>query len=204
MNGYGKRQESVKKYTKPKKRYKYQQIPFDEYMNYMDFWGNRGDALVKRSSFIPYTVQNGERVWILGSFWDYPRQILTDFGGSCQYENNKKINLTPLGCATKELHEESKGLLTRPILTNFGEIPLDKYEIYRGIAGREIVYFVLVPLNPNESEKLITKINQKDYSKERLGPVDFYTENDILSKRYLTTNYLTDFVDYYRTNQSRW
>ena len=38
----------------------------------------------------------------------------------------------------------------------------------------------------------------KEYSKERLGPVDLYSESDILNKKYLTSNFLTDFVEYLR------
>lgn len=194
MSTYGKRQDSIRQYTRPKKRYTYERITFDQYINYTKHPGNRRDSVVKRSSFIPYTLINGERYWILGSFWDYPRQILTDFGGSCQYDEQRKINLTPFGCATKELHEESKGVLTRPILAEFGDAPI---EIYRGQAGRDIVYFVVIPLPLLETQRLIATINSTDYSQERLGPVDLYSESDILTKKYLTSKYLTDFVDYY-------
>ena len=191
MSSYYQRQELIKRYTKPKKRYDYRRIIFDEYMNY----DKQPDTVVRRSSYIPYTVINGEKYWLLGSFWDYPRQILTDFGGSCQYEGNKRINLSPFGCATKELHEESKGLLTRPVLA---QIALANPDIYLGRKAKELVYFVFVPLTLEDAQILIGEINSKEYSKERLGPVDLYAESDILNRKYLTSNFLTDFVDYLR------
>jgi hypothetical protein len=188
MSTYDQRRQLIRKYTKPNRRYNYKIVSFNDYMSY-------DGSTVRRSSFIPYTFINGERYWLLGSFWDYPRQILTDFGGSCQYEDKKRLNLSPFGCAIKELHEEGKGLLTKPVLA---QIALDDSITYLGQKNNERIYFTMVPLSLEEAKNLIIDINNKDYSKERLGPVDLYSESDLLSKKYLTSNFLTDFVDYLR------
>src|SRR5680860_487002 len=101
-------------YTIPRVRYRYERVSWEIFLD------NTYDTYkTVRSSFIPYTVINDEYYWLLGSFFDYPRDILADFGGSCivfdppvkylqkgarQMRNYQHA----FGCAMLELNEESK------------------------------------------------------------------------------------------------
>lgn len=82
---------------------------------------NRPFPRLNRSSYVPYIkTRSGKRYWLLGSFHDMP-EIKTDFGGRC-YEWDKiknqriKQEKYAINCATRELKEETHGVLTKPIL----------------------------------------------------------------------------------------
>ena len=200
------RKESAEeRYTIPRKKYDYKKVSWDEYMS------NTYDGLVTiRSSFIPYSVKNGKTYWLLGSFHDYPRDILADFGGSCiiydppmQYlrkgENQIKNYQHQFGCAMLEVFEESKGFLTQPILKSLGENDKNKFIIYKGEnrRDREKIYFFFVPLNYNEIDNMLNTINTtRSSTKERFGPIDFYLESEMYSRKYRTSRNLTDFLDW--------
>ena len=204
------RQQRIKKYTEPKIRYRYRRMSWDNYIS-DEYTGYR----TVRSSIIPVTTINGETYWLLGSFWDFPKEILTDIGGACKMwepkaikgqppprkqERNRKSNF---GCAIIELYEESKGLLVKPVLKFLGSLDNDDIYIYEGIdyKQKERVIFIFVPLDYNEIRFIPEQfISLPDPIYEKLGPIDFYAEEDILAKRYYTSRNLTDFVNFLLSN----
>ena len=184
-------------YVIPRVRYDYQQSNWKNYMS-NEYDGYR----TIRSSFIPYILYKDQKYWILGSFHDFPKDILMDFGGSCKLFDpptgrKQKIDYQHrFGCAILELNEESKGLLVRPVLKSLGLVNPD---IYRGLdrTKKEDVWFVLVELDPKDIIDLSERFERapKVLKGEELGPLDFYSEQEIIDKKYRTSRNLTDFVD---------
>ena len=188
-------------------------IPRDSYEYEMVSWklflGNTYDGYkTVRSSFIPYVMINNEKYWLLGSFHDYPKDILADFGGSCIIFNPPRNQLKrgqsqsryyqhQFGCAMLELNEESKGLLVQPVLKSLGE---KEPTIYRGVnhKRKEYVWFVMVGLVHDTNKNIPNVFEKVPYvlKGEKLGPLDFYKEFDILNNKYRTSRNLTDFVRY--------
>ncbi len=186
----GKRGEN---YTIPRTKYKYELVSWEHFMN------NTGDNYkTVRSSFIPYVIKDKKRYFVLGSFHDYPRDILMDFGGSCILSPRNLRNYQhPFGCAMLELNEESKGLLVKPVLKSLGT---SSPYIFKGIdhKRREYVWFVMVKLNYPEAKDIIDVFDKTPLvlKGEKLGPLDLYLEADIYSKKYRTSRNLTDFMNY--------
>ena len=193
------------KYTIPRVRYKYKPVSWEVFMS------NIYDGYkTVRSSFIPYIIKNNEKYWILGSFHDFPKDILMDFGGSCiiwdppkksRHRERRRYYQHQFGCAMLELNEESKGLLVKPVLRSLGEkTPI----IYRGtdFNRKEDVWFVMVKLDYDDLKGIGKEFDEAPYvlKGEKLGPVDFYRESDIIDPdgKYRTSRNLTDFIDYYR------
>lgn len=187
------REKNIIKYTRPKVRYEYSMISWNDYI------GNKYDGYATvRSSIIPVTTINDETYWLLGSFHDYPGYICTDFGGNCVFKDRKEKNRqTPFGCAITEVHEESKGLLTQTMLKNIGMLDEDKFHIYVGKSNRpdEKVFFFFVPIDYEEAKAIIYIFNNSPNIDEKFGPLDLYKEKDIFEGKILTTHNLTDFVD---------
>ena len=65
-------------FTVPKVKYEYKIVPWEVFLD-NTYTGYKS----VRSSFIPYVFINNEKYWLLGSFHDFPKDILMDFGGSC-------------------------------------------------------------------------------------------------------------------------
>ena len=161
-----------------------------------------------RSSFIPYVTINNERYWVLGSFHDFPKDILMDFGGTCiiwdppkkllsRGQQQKSHYQHQFGCAILELQEESKGLLVKPVLKSLGTQPIDVF-LGTNDFHKEYVWFVMVPLDYQEVKNIVNIFDKTvDVNKaEKLGPMGIYKESDILNKKFRTSRNLTDFVNY--------
>ena len=190
------RADKIVKYTVPKsnKKFSYRRISWDKYMR------NEYDGFFSvRSSIIPLTTIDDKLYWLLGSFHDYPRYILADFGGGCVInQGRERSRQSPFSCAITEVHEESKGLLTQPILKMIGSLNSDDFQIYEGknYNTKEKLYFFFIPLFYNDIAEIPNIFNNSPDIKEKLGPLDFYLESDIYDKKYLTTYNLTNFIDY--------
>ena len=192
------------KYTTPKVNYEYQTVSWEEFM--ADRYTGYKSV---RSSFIPTVIKDGERHWLLGSFHDFPNEILMDFGGSCvkwdpprkysQGQNQSKNLQHQFGCAMLELNEESKGLLVQPVLHSLGTV---KPVVYRGTDRNrsEYVWFVLVQLPYEKVVNIPAEFLVAPYvhEGEELGPLGFYKESDILGANFQhrTSQNLTDFINY--------
>lgn len=190
-------------YTIPKTNYTYEKVSWEVFLD------NTYDGFhTVRSSFIPYVMIDNERYWVLGSFHDFPKDILMDFGGSCiifdpprKYLIHNQRQLRhyqhQFGCAMLELNEESKGLLVKPVLQSLGT---NQVSVYRGSDNykKEYVWFVMVPLDYNVVKNVINEFPNAPYvlKGEKLGPLDFYKESDMLNKERRTSRNLTDFIDY--------
>ena len=197
-------------YTTPKVRYRY------ELTNWNDYMANKYDGYRNiRSSFIPVTTINDETYWLLGSFWDYPNDILADFGGSCKMweppaikgkpvpKSQERNRQAPFGCAMIELHEESKGLLDQPILRSLGILDKNGFQIYQGKDDRrkEKVYFMFIPLNYEEVKDIPTIFETlPNPETEKFGPLGFYKETDILQNKFRPTRNLQDFINFLNGN----
>ena len=197
-------------HTSPKTRYFYEEVSWEEFLDNR-YTGN----YTIRSSFIPYFLgPDGMKYWVLGSFSDYPRDILMDFGGTCityvpplskkerargDYQESHYQH--QFGCALTELNEESKGLLVKPVLRSLGVG--NGVQVYRGKYRDEYVWFVMVPVNYNEMVNIVNVfVNTPNVlTKEKLGPLGFYAEMDIINKKHRTSRNLTDFVNYLRRFQ---
>lgn len=194
-------------YTHPSTKYMYEIMPWEAFID-----GTYTGYKSIRSSFIPYVVREGVRYWVLGSFHDFPRDILMDFGGSCimwdppkkyaQGRRQMRNYQHQFGCAMLELNEESKGLLVQPVLKSLGTT---KPVVYRGTdeMKKEYVWFVIVELTDDpEIRDIGPRFEEAPYvlKDEPLGPVDFYKETDILGtdSPYRTSKNLTDLVNYLR------
>lgn len=196
-------QSNGNKYTYPDVNYDYKIVPWEAFMD------NKYTGYTTiRSSFIPYTIINGENYWLLGSFVDFPNDILADFGGSCivwdpprQYAQGKHQHRNyqhQFGCAMLELNEESKRLLVQPVLKSLGT---NKPTVYLGYDNKNKthVWFVKVFLPYEEIQNIPNDfVNTPLVINEKLGPLAFYKESDILNKKHRTSKNLTDFVDYLR------
>lgn len=196
-------------HTSPKVKYIYEEVTWE---NFLD---NRytGKKTI-RSSFIPYFFgQDGLKYWVLGSFVDYPQDILTDFGGTCiiydpplkKKQRDRGVLQQEhyqhqFGCALTELNEESKGLLVKPVLKSLGVgVGVQVYRGYDRIKN-EYVWFVMVPVNYDEVSNVINMFPDTPnvLKKEKLGPLGFYAEVDMINKKHRTSRNLTDFVNYLR------
>jgi len=194
-------------YTIPKTIYNYQIVPWEAFLD-NTYTGYKS----VRSSFIPYVNILNERFWLLGSFHDFPRDILMDFGGSCvlwdppkefaQGRYQSKNYQHQFGCAFLELNEESKGLLVQPVLKSLGT---SKPVVYRGTDDKtkEHVWFVMVELEYESVKNITRDFDAAPYvlKGEELGPLDFYKEVELLDikSKYRTARNLTDFINYLRT-----
>ena len=171
---------------------------------------------VGRSGIIPVVRIDKNNLWLLGSFWENFKEgrILTDFGGKCENITNKDkrysktkdkgkekekevINAeSPLECALREMREETKGLLNKPIEN---AIQKGTYTIFEGSNGekqrRIYFYFVFIDYEDVKDIPDLFLTTPKTVS-ERLGPLNFYKQSDILSRRYRTARNLTDFVSF--------
>ena len=200
----------TQKYTQPTTEYEYVKMPWEAFLD-NTYTGYKA----VRSSFVPYVVHNGNRYWVLGSFHDYPKDILTDFGGSCiiwdpprkyaQDRRQRRDYQHQFGGAMLELNEESKGLLVQPVLKSLGT---QKPVVYRGTyeKKKEHVWFVMVELDYEETLNVVSKFADAPYvlKDEPLGPIDFYKESLIVKSDspYRTSKNLTDFVGYLRSLKS--
>lgn len=200
------REDQIRAYTTPKIRYNYRKLSWDDYIS------NRYNGYrTERSSIIPVTRIGEEIHWLLGSFWDFPKEILSDFGGNCRTweppakkgqprpRDQERNRQAPLSCSTIELWEESKGLLVKPVLKALGSLPNNDIYIYEGLDGRkkERVIFMLLFINYDEISNIPYEFETiKDNRFERLGPLDFYKEEDLLRGKYLTSRNLTDFINF--------
>jgi len=194
-------------YTIPKTKYKYERMSWEAFLD-NTYTGYKSI----RSSFIPLVVIEGQKHWLLGSFHDFPRDILMDFGGSCilwdppkKYARGRRQVRNyqhQFGCAILELNEESKGLLVQPVLRSLGT---GKPLVYRGLdeMKREYVWFVMVPIPYNVVRNIPNVFDDAPYvlKGEKLGPLGFYKFSDILARdsKYRTSRNLTDFVKFLRT-----
>lgn len=159
-----------------------------------------------RSGIIPVVKIQGEQYWILGSFWESfaAGRILTDLGGKCKW--NKE---SPLVCALRETKEETKGLLN-PIIEKTIEKGKESYTIFEGYNKKRnqniYFYFVFVdyedvkdiPYQFSQIYELPVKDKNGKFNKgeERLGPLGFYKQSDILNRKERTARNLTDFVSF--------
>lgn len=166
---------------------------------------------IARSSIIPVIKIQNQNFWLLGSFREKFKgeRILSDFGGTCKYS---ALNLaeSPLDCALRETKEETKGLLNDAIEK---AIDKDNYTIFEGIAvpnisshessnyrnkyKHNIIYFYIVFVDYKDIKDLpATYLKSKRLVKERLGPLGFYLQDNILNRVHRTARNLTDFVSF--------
>lgn len=204
----GKRKGSpsnLRKWTIPEVNYVYRELPYTGINgNYGENDKSQKDYKMLRSSIIPIINMDGENYWLLGSFHDYVGigdPILTDFGG-----RKEKKTETPLDCALRELKEESKGLLTEPVLKALSYKGNDrKVTVFEGRddENKQKIYFFIVVLNYNDVKDIPKRFEKVPYlTKEKLGPINFYPQNSIRSRGLRTSKNLTDFVSY--LNQYRY
>ena len=194
-------------HTVPRFTYQYEQVSWEVFMD------NTYDGYkTVRASFIPYVKHQEEEYWLLGSFYDFPRDILTDFGGSCIIFDPPPQYLKPggkqfryyqhaFGCAVLELNEESKGLLVKPILAALGT---QEIIVFRGTDNKrkEYIWFILIPLDYAILRSVIDKFESTiNITEEKLGPLDLYKLSDIINRKFRTSRNLTDFVNFLRSPQ---
>jgi len=193
----------IKWYTRPEFRDNKNLLTY-EIVDISYIYDNRN--AIKRSSYIPYIVTNGERYWLLGSFHDFP-QIKVDFGGKC----NMKSRETGYDCATRETNEETSNVLTEYILPQIKNKNL--ITVYRGYnknqyrsnynEGSNVFIMIDMTNNIDVLDVINNKIDlawseKPDPKSEVFGPLGFYKEQDILNGSVLTSFALTDFVNKFR------
>ena len=195
-------QRNIDNWTIPRVKYEYEIVPWEVFLD-NTYTGYKS----VRSSFIPYVTIDNKKYWLLGSFHDYPRDILMDFGGSCviwdpprehaQGKHQQQHYQHQFGCAMLELNEESKGLLVQPVLRSLGTV---KPVVYRGTDHRnkEYVWFVMVPLPYEVIKNIPAEFETAPYvlKTEKLGPLGFYQESKLLNNNYRSARNLTDFINY--------
>lgn len=189
----------------PKVNYKYREVSPQEVENSLE----QNNIYLARSSIIPVIKIHDQNFWFLGSFREYFKgeRILSDFGGTCKYvkylrheEDNKKSSESPLKCALRETREETKGLLNDSIEN---AIEKGNYTIFEG-KGKEkgstrehVIYFYVVFVDYRDIKDLPTKyLKAKKLVKEKLGPLGFYLQANILNRVHRTARNLTDFVSF--------
>ncbi len=158
------------------------------------------ENIIYRSSFIPVTIINGEYYWLLGSFHDYPDNILSDFGG--KYE---KYDKNIIECASRELNEESLGVLSSYVsdaiknpknLAIFkGTNEKTKTELYFTFVY--IAYKNIKDVPKNFEIKQKRKIEEDKHEKkssEKFGNMNFYKQSDIHNFNYMLSKNLTDLI----------
>jgi len=199
--------------------YHYERVPPNEI--YRTIYN--GD--LERASYIPYIVSpSGERYWLLGSFHDF-HEIKADFGGRCyEWDNRggkKNIQRVPVNCATRELREETHGVLVRPVSQAVNE---HRAAVFKGTNTEDdilktVVFIMvdmtnhlgeldllqankkLIPMQRKIDSKISDMIGRGETPEEKFGPLGFYRESDILrgydenGNPILTAFNLTDFID---------
>ena len=73
-------EDKIDFYTRPQYENDFYEYEISDWNSYMEDSVYPKYSTV-RSSFIPYTVIYNEKYWVLGSFQDFPNEILADFGG---------------------------------------------------------------------------------------------------------------------------
>lgn len=182
----------------PQDNYKYNEVSWDTYCK---------DKNVLRSGVIPIVKIDGLNYWLLGNFHDYEETdmpILSDFGGRCEEKDVKGI-CPAADCMLRELHEETKGLLSYKVKESMeqGNLAVLKgTNYYRG----PNVYFVFVELDYEDVRNISEEFKKKPWESEsgkteNFGSLGFYRQKDVKSGRYRTSKNLTDLLDYmYRYN----
>ena len=175
---------------------------------------NINDAISKsewlvRSSYIPYIVIDGTKYWLLGSFFDFP-EIKVDFGGKCERGEG------PIPCASRELQEETRGVLNEPVrraLADGRGTIYKGYNLARSDKNRnKRVIFIMVDMTDylEDLDEIQKEIEQSErITNEKFGPLDFYREPDVLrgmdtrknNNRIYTSLALTDFTKSFRSLQ---
>lgn len=164
---------------------------------------------LERASYVPYIkTRYGETYWLLGSFYDMP-DIKVDFGGKCyEWVGGQKVQTEtiPIDCATRELGEETEGVLTNPILSALQD---KRGTVYRGVGSEgKVVVFIMVNMTDHLGEldtlqaggKLHTmqrEIDERAMQRqggELFGPLGFYNQKELLNGNILTSFNLTDFI----------
>ena len=174
--------------------YRYKRVSPDEIYKFQ--------PKVRRSSYIPYIVDKSEIYWLLGSFIDFP-EIKVDFGGKC---NEKK----PYDCSTRELKEETHGVLVKPIHQALKD---NRATVFKGTNKKgATTFFIMVNMTDHldELDEIQKEINIASVYKpvvtdEDFGPLGFYNEKDIYKgvdrktgKNIYTAFTLTDFISKFR------
>lgn len=193
------REKKIIHYTTPRQSFVYKRIPFEDYMS-----KSKDDYATTRSGIIPLVAYNGITYWLLGSFHDYPGEILMDFGGGTvieekikgKWEANRQY---PFGAAMLELEEESRGVLTLPVMKGLGAYKgKTNIIVYEGKdpSRKEKVYFLIVPIDPVDGLAAPEKFNQAPSRGENFGPMGLYPEIEVIDGKYKTTHVLTGFLEY--------
>lgn len=149
---------------------------------------NRNEKIV-RSSYIPYIKSDNDTIyWLLGSFHDLP-EIKDDFGGKCER------NESPERCATRELNEETLGVLTSSVKK---ALKTGKVRVIKGknrnnskYHKNKVVYFTLVDMTNllEDLDAIQEKIKTASpITGETFGPLGFYR----LDKLYSFRDHKTD------------
>jgi len=173
----------------PQDNYKYKEVPWNEYCN---------DKNLFRSGVIPIVKINGLNYWLLANFHDYEgtdNPILSDFGGRC--EDRDRNGICPAAdCMLRELHEESKSLLTQKVKKSMeqGNLAILKGENY--YRREPNIYFVFVELDYEKVKNINEEFKAKPWPKENFGSLGFYRQKDVKSGKYRTSKNLTDLLDY--------
>lgn len=152
---------------------------------------------MSQMSQMPQVTQNPEinnhYYWLLGSFVDYPNEILSDFGGTFE-----KKDCDFLQCALRELKEETHDLLNPYILQSYKNPK--NVAVFKGVNHLKklqiFFIFVYIPYTkiehiPNEF-KILNKSSSK--SKEQFGELNFYRQTDIHNFKYKLSKNLTDLI----------
>jgi hypothetical protein len=193
----------------PSKNFDYKISNMNNMLDY-DKYCSKNNGKIVRSSIIPFVKINGENYWLLGSFQDYTdpnNLILADFGGSCEKQDETKIN--PLGfkkealyfsckafnCAFRELKEESRNVLTEIVKENIQDF--NNVIVFEGTHYKrnEKIFFMFLFLDYDKVKDVPEKFkNTKETGEEKLGNLEFYKQKDIFSRKYRTSKNLTDLV----------
>ena len=123
----------------------------------------------RRAGVIPYTIENGEYMLLLGE--KKGNSLLTDLGGGC------KKTETPIICAQRELREESRETL------NF-ELKDVTHIVVTGNKGpHQVIFFVRFPKIGNEEYAFFEslkneKLNKKGYTE--ISELEWLKYNDVI------------------------
>ena len=165
---------------------------------------------LKRASYIPYIRFNNDMFLLLGSFIDFP-QIKVDFGGKCTYklpDGTMRKDKNPYQCATRELNEETHGVLVDPVIFALNR---DRATVYKGVNRfGDINFFILIEMTGHlkQLDEVQDRINYNklydpvlsDSPDEEFGPLGFHRVSEIYNGRDSRGNpmlfpfALTDFL----------